>query len=148
MVDVEVKLYGRELDFDPAHPPEVDESSPREAMPVADNVLTIWLYDFLANATSPEIVGPFSSLLTSSPYAAPALSLGETSALEEISAAIRKKHGIIRAQDLQYNWWVKIMENGIFPTTGKADEDGNRYWQDVIPASGADLSPEEALPAI
>lgn len=114
VVDVGVTLYGPELEFDPVHPPEVDESSALDVVPDSEDPLNYLLYPWLANATSPEFVDQFFSLLISSRYAIPPSSLGEASAAEEIGAAIRKQHGIIRAQDINFNRRKQLVD-GAFP---------------------------------
>lgn len=140
VVDVRVRFYGPELRIDPDDPPVVDESSAREG--TAD--LEDPTYAYMANVTSPEMFDQFFSVLISSRYAIPASSLGEASAMESVADAIRKQHGIIRAQDINFSLRATLVE-GAFPV-GKTVEDGEEVTRDVTSAFGTDLNPAEAVP--
>lgn len=139
VVDAQLRLYGSELLIDPADPPVVDESSARAAT-VED--LESMLYLWLANATSPHLLDQFFSLLVTSRYAIPPSALSDSSASESIAAAIRRQHGIIRAQDMNFHRRARLVDGAFVPYTVKADDDGIRS------AFGTELSPEDAVPSV
>ncbi|MBE3110338.1 MAG: DUF3433 domain-containing protein, partial [Acidobacteria bacterium] len=139
VVDTRLSFYGSYLWIDPDHPPEVDEGSARAA---TAEELEFDIYPYLANATSPHLVDQFFSLLVTSRYAVPPWAFSDPSAADDVVAAIRRQHGIIRAQDMNFNRRVSLVD-GAFPLF-----DYNDQIEAVTPAFGTKLSPEEAVPSI
>lgn len=140
VVNVRVRFYGSELRIDPEDPPVVDESSAREGTAELENPM----YAYLANVTSPDMFDEFFSVLVSSRYAIPASSLAEASEIESVADAIRKQHGIIRAQDINFNLRARLVD-GAFPVVNTT-QIGKEVTKVVTSAFGVDLEPGEAVP--
>ena len=143
VVDVRLQLHGSKLRINPDHPPEVDESSARDA---GIESLNRDLYPFLVNATSSGLLDPFFSLLVNSRYAIPLSRLADPSASDEIVMAIHKHHGIIRTQNLNFALRTKLTDGTL---SGFEDHGDGELVKTKIPSAfGESLSPEEAVPSI
>lgn len=140
VVDVKVKFYGSELRIDPDDPPVVDESSVRNATAELEDPM----YPYLANVTSPDMFDQFFSLLVSSRYAVPTSFLSDASETTAVAEAIKFQHGVIRAQDINFNLRTTLVDGkfALVNTTVDLEE----VTKEVTSAFGTDLGPEEAVP--
>ncbi|SPO01515.1 uncharacterized protein DNG_04188 [Cephalotrichum gorgonifer] len=144
VVDTLFHLNARTMAVDPKSPPEVDESTARAATPpefLSD------VYPWLANVSSSDVYDEFFSLLVSSRYAIPPSALGspDPAAAESIADAIRWQHGIIRAQDINFNW-RRTLVNDSFYVYNWTDSDGNTAPTAATSAIDPSLSAAEAMP--
>ncbi|KAK3324388.1 hypothetical protein B0T19DRAFT_443804 [Cercophora scortea] len=91
------KFMGPGITIDPANPPMPDESTVFTTPIAIDGTLN---YSSLIALSTPHLLDPFFTLLTTSRFATPLTDLGTTTpaTLESVTAAITTQHKLIRAQ--------------------------------------------------